>query len=584
VTRADTTRRMAAMNLSRLGAGTTLAVAILTAWMGACANGVEVCGVEGFKNGTCQVGPSCPSGSAELLISDPSDSCPASNSPAGLVYICCVPTPDGAATSSSNDASQTPDATRSGMDATVTKDATPPVDAGVDVAPPSNDTGAPDTGMDTTAPPTDTGTPDTGSGDTGSRDTGSGDTGSGDTGSGDTGSVCGGGTACTAASTCTAQSTLCVTNTCTAGCCGTVNAASGGTCTDNGGVVCDGNGTCVECNVDGDCPTGGTCQMNKCTLKANGAACTTSSQCANSHCASGTCCNTACAGTCQACTMARTGGADGTCANVTTGMLAPTGQCAATLCGNDGNCAAGACEQTPSGTACGAAVCLAGQLTAATTCGGGTCNGAGAPSACAGGFICASGTACKTACASNADCQAAGFFCQNPGAAGTCVALEAPGSACIANIQCVSGVCDVAGSGDCCTASCVGGVCGATSCNNSGACVYPGNSVAPPSLQTPGDCQKIVCAGNGSVTSVDDATDLPTPTTVCETNPACVGPSPLTPGFTSAPTGTSCTADGHPPDAVCGDTSNANVAGTCVQCNTTGDCSGIQVCVLNVCQ
>jgi hypothetical protein len=99
--------------------------------------------------------------------------------------------------------------------------------------------------------------------------------------------------------------------------------------------------------------------------------------------------------------------------------------------------------------------------------------------------------------------------------------------------------------------------------------------VAPASLQTPGDCQQIVCAGNGSVTSINDATNLPTSNSACLTNPACCGPSPLTPCFTDAPTGTPCTLASDPNAQVCGDTSNSNIAGTCVECNTSADCTNI---------
>src|SRR5262249_33934872 len=49
------------------------------------------------------------------------------------------------------------------------------------------------------------------------------------------------------------QSTACVVNTCTQGCCGTAHAALGASCTDRGGKVCDGKGTCVGCNGNSDC-------------------------------------------------------------------------------------------------------------------------------------------------------------------------------------------------------------------------------------------------------------------------------------------------------------------------------------------
>ncbi len=90
--------------------------------------------------------------------------------------------------------------------------------------------------------------------------------------------------------------------------------------------------------------------------------------------------------------------------------------------------------------------------------------------------------------------------------------------------------------------------------------------------QSPGDCQKIVCDGAGGTTSADDATDLPTATTLCEINPACAG-APLAPAFDPAATGTDCTADGMLPRHVCGDTTMPTYAGTCVACNVDGDCT-----------
>ena len=52
-------------------------------------------------------------------------------------------------------------------------------------------------------------------------------------------------------------------------------------------------------------------------------------ECSSGFCVGGVCCNTACTGTCQACTTALTGSANGTCASITAGTAAPAGQCAA---------------------------------------------------------------------------------------------------------------------------------------------------------------------------------------------------------------------------------------------------------------
>jgi hypothetical protein len=101
-------------------------------------------------------------------------------------------------------------------------------------------------------------------------------------------------------------------------------------------------------------------------------------------------------------------------------------------------------------------------------------------------------------------------------------------------------------------------------------CAYPGNAVVPPGIQTPGDCQKLVCNGSGGTTSMDDPTDLPVSSSACLINPACTG-VPLTPSFTPAPTGTTCTAT-DPLAHVCGDTSSPLLAGTCVECNVNADC------------
>jgi hypothetical protein len=118
--------------------------------------------------------------------------------------------------------------------------------------------------------------------------------------------------------------------------------------------------------------------------------------------------------------------------------------------------------------------------------------------------------------------------------------------------------------------------CGATDCDPTGACVYRGNTVAPASLQTPGDCQKIVCNGSGGTMSIDDATDLPGSSgSACLIDPACCGPSPLTPCYTNAPTGTSCTSGSDPSGHVCGDTTNSTIAGTCVECNDDADCLAV---------
>jgi len=80
---------MRRMTLSRLGVGAVLSTVILTLWLGACSNGDEACGINGNKNGICRQGPTCPSGSSLLLISNPPDECPQGDDPTSD-YVCCV--------------------------------------------------------------------------------------------------------------------------------------------------------------------------------------------------------------------------------------------------------------------------------------------------------------------------------------------------------------------------------------------------------------------------------------------------------------------------------------------------------------
>ena len=192
-----------------------------------------------------------------------------------------------------------------------------------------------------------------------------------------------------------------------------------------------------------------------------------------------------------------------------------------------------------------------------------------------GGGVCGGGTACT----SPTDCPATTSDCVTATCGNGCC-----GTANVAvGTSCTSGggkVCD--GNGNCvacnspsdCPAT--GNFCTTATCN-SGSCgtsdVASGTAL-PSGDQTPGDCQQLVCNGSGGTTSQNDATDLPVSSTACLMDPACTG-NPLAPTFTDAPTGTDCTADGHPPNHVCGNTSNGNIAGTCVQCNTDADCLAI---------
>jgi hypothetical protein len=93
--------------------------------------------------------------------------------------------------------------------------------------------------------------------------------------------------------------------------------------------------------------TGGTGSTEKCSKDTpcdNGAVCNDGGEdqddyCKSNFCADGVCCDKACEGTCEACTMALTGQATGTCAPIPTGD--PEDECATgdgSECANTGEC------------------------------------------------------------------------------------------------------------------------------------------------------------------------------------------------------------------------------------------------------
>ncbi|MFO0684837.1 MAG: hypothetical protein U0234_22460 [Sandaracinus sp.] len=162
-------------------------------------------------------------------------------------------------------------------------------------------------------------------------------------------------------------------------------------------------------------------------------------------------------------------------------------------------------------------------------------------------FTCNAGSVVSNPEPTTTTCTTGGTVCDG---AGNCVACNVPSD------------CPSLG-GECVVSFCMTHTCGVTNLDSS-------HTLS--TGQTPGDCQRLVCDGFGGVTSADDASDLPISSTACLVSPACTG-TPLAPAFTPAATGTDCTADGMAPRHVCGDTTMASVAGTCVACNVDGDCT-----------
>lgn len=161
------------------------------------------------------------------------------------------------------------------------------------------------------------------------------------------------------------KSGICENGTCTAKkgdgtTCASSNQCASGACVD--GVCCNDacNGTCRACNPAGVCLliAAGSDPANECSGneacngsgacgKAVGGSCSAAGDCAISPCVDGICCEVACNGTCKACSTAKTGQANGTCAYVTAG-LDPDVECTGVTTCNGG----GACTLLADGSAC----------------------------------------------------------------------------------------------------------------------------------------------------------------------------------------------------------------------------------------
>ena len=222
------------------------------------------------------------------------------------------------------------------------------------------------------------------------------------------------------------------TTTCGAAACSGSSSVPASTCDGSGRCVAAANqvgcapyvcskatGTCVKkCGSDNDCVSPNKCSNGSCGLKGLGQMCGSASECLSGMCADGVCCDKPCTGACQACNVP--GSPAGTCTNVPVNTTAPSSphqgcsDTGATSCGTNGKCDGnGACQNYPSGTACGSsATCdsAANQQQVQSTCNGSGACVAGAQQSCA-PFTCG-GAQCKTSCSSAADC-AAGGLCDN---------------------------------------------------------------------------------------------------------------------------------------------------------------------------
>ncbi|MEZ4294990.1 MAG: hypothetical protein R3B70_08425 [Polyangiaceae bacterium] len=311
------------------------------------------------------------------------------------------------------------------------------------------------------------------------------------------------------------------------------NAPSGTACAD-GGFVCNGAGACVECINGGDCDSG-VCISQVCAAP----------ECMDDV-ANGDETDVDCGGSCPPCGTAFMCLVAADClSGVCTGNKCAAPSCSDTVeNGNesDVDCGGNACPKCSTGKACnGNSDCVGGLCTGNTcvpTCTDTLKNGTESDVDCGG--------SCAAKCQNGQVCNG-----DNDCGSGHC-----SGNVCV---QCVgAGDCPATGN-ECVVATCTGNACGTMNLDQT-------HTLS--TGQTAGDCQKIVCDGAGGTTSIGDATDLPVSNTACLVSPACTG-NPLAPSFTPATQGADCTADGAPPNDVCGGGANA---GVCVECNSGAEC------------
>jgi hypothetical protein len=280
---------------------------------------------------------------------------------------------------------------------------------------------------------------------------------------------------CAVASDCPATGTMCATPVCGAGnVCSTTNTARLAACADHGGASCDGDGRCAPAScvngvkdateTDVDC--GGSCP-EKC---ATGKACTLGPDCVDQVCSAGACAAAACTDGVQ----------NGQETDVDCG-----GACAKCVdtkhCRVDADCVNGDCFGYGPGTCVS---CMDGVRDGDETdvdCGGSTCDLMG--------DLCALGKACSFA-----------FDCVTHSCEGGVCALKPDGQPCTSNDQCVNAHC-VNGT-ECCHTACPSQA--PSTCGNDGLCSNDGASCEKYSQGT--GCGVPACAaGMIAVSACDGA-------------------------------------------------------------------------------
>ena len=185
--------------------------------------------------------------------------------------------------------------------------------------------------------------------------------GGGGAGTGASGPSSGGGgtVTCTTVDDCPGMDTTCGQRTCPDGTCQMDFAGAGDTCAEDGGQVCDGMGSCVECVDETQCGAGEVCSTNVCVDEGSldlGEPCSNPAACMSMFCTDGVCCSGDCPGLCISCAVA---GSEGNCANVADGIDLDDECAGADVCNGAGQCRCsdGMTNGDESDTDCGGAVC-----------------------------------------------------------------------------------------------------------------------------------------------------------------------------------------------------------------------------------
>jgi lamin tail-like protein len=168
----------------------------------------------------------------------------------------------------------------------------------------------------------------------------------------------GGETPCDSAADCPGADTTCGQRTCEADTCGVAFAPAATPCTEDGGKVCNGAGTCVECATEAQCAPGQSCSAEfRCQegQADNGAPCAMPTACKSGFCVDGRCCDGVCAGACQVCNLT---GSEGACTPVPMGED-PDDDCGTDVCNGAGVCRCDDNSQngTETDTDCGGTDC-----------------------------------------------------------------------------------------------------------------------------------------------------------------------------------------------------------------------------------